>query len=54
MRHHLELAVGQALPTLGALETAGLPAKDIEHVHAINLPPILGQQTSKLDTVWTL
>jgi len=37
MRHHLELAIGQALPTLGALKPTSLPAKDIEQIHA-NVP----------------
>ena len=49
MRHHLELAVGQALPAFGALKAARLAAKDIEHVvHAISLPLIPGRQTKQI------
>jgi hypothetical protein len=35
MRNHLQLAIGQALPTLGTLEPASLAAKDIEKIHEI-------------------
>src|SRR5205823_1940139 len=49
MRHHLELAVGQALHAFGALKAARLAAKDIEHVvHAISLPLIPGRQTKQI------
>jgi len=49
VRQHLELAVGKALPALGALKAPGLPAEDVEHVvHAISLPPIPGRQTRQI------
>src|SRR3989449_4434213 len=47
MGHHLELAIGQALPAFGALKPASLSAKNVEHVHAISLPPITGRQTTQ-------
>src|SRR5256885_2601604 len=47
VRHHLELAVGQALPAFGALKPARLTAKDIEHVHAMSLPLISERQTTQ-------
>ena len=47
--HHLELAVGKALATLGALEPTRLSAKDIEHVvHAISLPAMPKRQTKQI------
>lgn len=30
---HLQAAINQALPALGALEAAGLPSKNIQNVH---------------------
>ena len=39
MRHHLELAIGQALSAFRALKPASLAAKDIEHVHGYQRTP---------------
>jgi hypothetical protein len=48
MRDHLELAVGQAFPALGALEPARLAAKKIQKIHAFFVPEIEGSKPPKL------
>ena len=47
--HHLQLAIGQGFPTLGALKPTRLPPEDIDHVHGSYLPAIPNRQTSKPD-----
>jgi hypothetical protein len=46
----VEPAVGQALATLGTLETTRLPAEDVEQIHAGYLPR-KGLAEAEADTV---
>ena len=48
VRHHLELAVGEALPTLGTLKTACLAAKNIQKIHGFFLPGMVCGKPAKL------
>lgn len=48
VRHQVKLAFGKALPALRALESAGLPAKDIENIHGRFVPGFWPVKSAKL------
>jgi hypothetical protein len=50
VRHHLELAIGQALPAVRTLKASRLSAKDVQNVHEFFPTPNGVSQTSKPDS----